>query len=180
MKTSRRVLAAGLLAVVLGCTPALNWREVALEGASAQALLPCKPDRATRSVPLGGRSTDLAVVGCNSAGMTFAVMTARAPAGTPPDDILAGWQQATLVNMQADPATVTRSDFRPAGGPALAHAQRVQARGRRADGQPVAAQAVWSVRTAPGGGTELLHAVVYGDPPQPDAADAFFDGLRWR
>lgn len=179
MMMLRMALAAFSLTALLACSPALNWREVALERSSAHALLPCKPERATRSVPLGGVATDLAVVGCEAAGATFAVMTATVPAGQAPDAVLAGWQQATLANMQADGASVQRSDYRPAGGLPLPHAQRVVAQGRRGDGRPVAAQAVWSAHAAPGGGTELLHAVVYADRPQPVAAQAFFDALGW-
>ncbi len=179
MTMLRVALAAPLLAALLACSPALNWREVALAGSSAHALLPCKPDRTTRSVPLGGAPTELAVAGCDAAGATFAVMTATVPAGQPPDAVLTGWQQATLANMQADAASVQRSDFRPAGGLPLPHAQRIVAQGRRGDGRPVAAQAVWSARTAPGGGTELLHAVMYADRANPAAADAFFGGLGW-
>lgn len=179
MTMLRLALAAPLLAALLACSPALNWRELALAGSSAHALLPCKPDRTTRSVPLGGAPTELSVAGCDAAGATFAVMTATVPAGQPPDAVLAGWQQATLANMQADAAGVQRSDFRPSGGLPLPHAQRIVAQGRRGDGRPVAAQAVWSAHAAPGGGTELLHAVVYADRPQPAAAKAFFDGLGW-
>ncbi|MBN9406783.1 MAG: hypothetical protein J0I00_15350 [Burkholderiales bacterium] len=180
MTMLRAALAAPLVMLLLACSPALNWREVALQRSSAHALLPCKPERATRSVPLGGVATELAVVGCDAAGATFAVMTASAPAGASPDAVLAGWQQATLANMQADAAQVQRSDFRPTGGLPLAHAQRIVAQGRRADGRAVAAQAVWSAHPAPeGGGIELLHAVVYAERADPVAADAFFAGLGW-
>ena len=175
----RAALAVPLLMALLACSPALNWREMGLQGSSAHALLPCKPERATRSVPLGGTPTELAVVGCDAAGATFAVMTATVPAGQPPDAVLAGWQQATLANMQADAAHVQRSAYRPIGGLPLPHAQRVVAQGRRGDGRAVAAQAVWSAHAAPAGGVELLHAVMYADRADPAAADAFFDGLGW-
>lgn len=145
---------------------------------AAAALLPCKPDRATRSVPLGGVDTDLHVAGCEAGGATFAVMTAALPAGRMPDEVLAGWQQATLANMQAE-GGVARQPFVPAGALPLPHAQRLAAQGRRADGQAVAAHAVWAARTAPGGGTELLHAVVYAPTPRPDVADTFFQSLAW-
>ncbi|MEZ5606483.1 MAG: hypothetical protein R3E52_05020 [Burkholderiaceae bacterium] len=180
MTMLRTALAAFLATLLLGCSPALNWREVGLPGSSAHALLPCKPERATRSVPLGGVPTELAVAGCDAAGATFAVMTASVPAGQPPDAVLAGWQQATLANMQAAAAQVQRSDFRPPGGLPLPHAQRIVAQGRRGDGRAVTAQAVWSARAAPeGGGVELLHAVMYAEHANPAAADAFFGGLGW-
>lgn len=175
-----RFLGAGGIALsALACTPALNWRTIALEASSASALLPCKPDRTEREVPLGGLPTRLAVVGCRNGAMTFAIMTAHLPAGSAPDAVLAGWQQATLANMRADAATVERSDFRPAGGLALAHAQRLQARGQGGDGRAVAAQAAWSARVAADGGTELLHAVVYAPQMDPEVGDAFLAGIRW-
>ena len=169
------VLGAALLA---GCTPSLNWREVGLPPTGVAALLPCKPDHAERSVPLGGVPTELAVSGCEAGGATFALMAAKLPAGRAPDEVLAGWQQATLANMQAG-GEVRRTDFRPPRGLPLAHAQRIAAEGRQAGGQPVAAQAVWTARAAEGGGTELLHAVMYAPRPQPEVADAFFAGIRW-
>lgn len=175
-----RLLAVGALALgLMACTPALNWREVSPGRSSARALLPCKPDQAIRSVPLGGVLTELNVIGCDVAGTTFAVMTATLEAGRAPDEVLAGWQQATLANMQADAASVLRTDFHPPGGLPLPHAQRVRASGRRGDGRVVVADAVWTARASAGGTTELLHAVTYADRPQPDATDAFFAGVRW-
>ena len=175
----RPALCAAVALAAAACTPSLNWREVRLAPTTAVALLPCKPDRAERSVPLGGEPTTLAVSGCEAGGATFALMAAKVPAGRAPDELLAGWQQATLANMQADAAHVQRSAYRPIGGLPLPHAQRVVAQGRRGDGRAVAAQAVWSAHAAPAGGVELLHAVMYADRADPAAADAFFDGLGW-
>ena len=180
----RRMLlhrAALVLAVALGaaaCTPTLDWREVRLTPSPAIALLPCKPDRTTRDVPLGGVPTALSVAGCDAGGATFALMTAQLPAGRDPDAVLAGWQQATLAHMRAQ-GTPERRPFTPPGARALPHAQRLTARGQRPDGRPVMAQAVWSAQPVAGGGTELLHAVVYAERLRPEAADAFFDAIRW-
>jgi hypothetical protein len=167
------------LGLLVACSPALNWRDVDLPGGGARGLLPCKPDRATRSVPLGGVDTPLSVVGCPAAGATFALMAASLPAGRTPDDVLAGWQQATLGNMKAT-GEVQRQPFHPPSALPLAHAQRLVAHGEGPDGRAVHAQAVWTARAAEGGGTELIHAVVYSDRPQSEVADAFFAGLKWR
>lgn len=175
-------LAPAVLAIALAlvaCTPALNWRELRDFGSSAALVLPCKPERTTRNVPLGGSPTELDVVGCAAGGATFAVMVAQLPAGQWPDEVLAGWQQATLANMQATPDSVRRSAFRPHGGLPLAQAQRVAAQGQHPDGRPVQLRAVWSAHSAAGGGTELLHAVLYAEQPQDDVADAFFGAIRW-
>ena len=178
MSASRSAVLAATLGLLLACTPTLNWRELRLAPTSAVALLPCKPDHAERSVPLGGVPTMLVVNGCEAAGATFALMTAAVPAGRTPDELLAGWQQATLANMQAGD-TVDRQPFHPPNALPLAHAERLAAQGRQADGSVVTAQAVWSARAAAGGGTELLHAVMYSAKPQADVADAFFAGIKW-
>jgi hypothetical protein len=178
MLLTRSCALAALTGALLACTPALNWRELRLPPTGALALLPCKPDHATRSVPLGGVPTELSVAGCEAGGATFAVMAATVPAGRQPDELLAGWQQATLTNMRAQ-GEPQRQPFQPPGGLPLPHAQRVVAQGQRADGRAVAAQAVWAARAAPGGGTELVHAVMYADQPQPGMADTFFAGLKW-
>ena len=167
------------LATLAACTPSLNWRDVPLPPTTAQGLLPCKPDHAERSVPLGGEPTQLVVAGCAAGGATFAVMTTLVAAGRAPDALLDGWQQATLTNMHAA-GDIARQPFHPAGGLPLAHAQRVAAAGQGPNGKPVHAQAVWSARAAAGGGTELLHAVVYSDRPLTEVADTFFAGLQWR
>lgn len=174
----RPALCAAVALAAAACTPSLNWREVRLAPTTAVALLPCKPDRAERSVPLGGEPTTLAVSGCEAGGATFALMAAKVPAGRAPDELLAGWQQATLAHMRAQ-GTPERRPFTPPGARALPHAQRLTARGQRPDGRPVMAQAVWSAQAAAGGGTELLHAVVYAERLRPEAADAFFDAIRW-
>ena len=176
---SYRLALCAIVALVAACTPSLNWRELRLAPTSAVALLPCKPDHAERSVPLGGAPTLLVVKGCEAGGATFALMTAQLPAGRAPDELLAGWQQATLANMRAS-GTSQKQAFRPPHGLPLAHAQRVVAEGQGANGGVVHAQAVWTARAAEGGGTELLHAVMYAARPQPAVADTFFEGIRWQ
>ena len=50
------------LALLLSaCSPALNWRLVRTEAASLTFLLPCKPDRASKVVPLGGQASTLSL-----------------------------------------------------------------------------------------------------------------------
>lgn len=179
VRAGRLAAALAVLAAVLGaCSPALNWRELPLPPTSASALLPCQPDHATRSVPLGGVPTELAVAGCEADGALFALMAATLPAGRAPDAVLAGWQQATLANWRVQ-GTPQRSAFVPAHGLPLAHAQRLVALGRHSDGRAVAAEAVWTAHAAPGGGTELLHAVVYAPSARPEVASTFFAGIKW-
>lgn len=158
-----------------GCSPSLNWRDVTIEGAGLRLQLPCKPDRTTRSVPLGGTPVELQVVGCEAGDAMVAVMTALPPPGSDPQALLQGWQQATLTNAQA---RLLRSEawHRPGQLP-LAAAQRIAAEGRRADGQAVHLQAVWGAM-AEGDRVRLLHAVVYAPQRRDEPANTLFDSLR--
>lgn len=158
------------------CSPDQNWRQVTFEGTALKVQLPCKPDRTTREVPLGGSPVQLAVVGCESGGAMLAVMTAPLPAGADAQAVLAGWQQATLAHLQAASPLQAEAWSRPGMLP-LAAAQRIRAQGRRADGQPVVAQAVWGAFTE-GEHLRVVHAVVYATKLAPELAQALFDGVQ--
>ena len=106
-------------------------------------------------------------------------MAAVLPEGQPVDEILAGWQQATLDNMHADASSVKRLPFRPLGGLALPHAQLLTMDGRQADGKPVRGQAAWTAHEAADGRMLLLHAVMYTQRKQDHAVDTFFETIRW-
>ena len=163
-------------ALLAACSPEQNWRQVTFESTTLKAQLPCKPDRTTREVPLGGAPVQLAVAGCESGGAMLAVMTAALPAGADAQAVLAGWQQATLANLQAGSAVQTDTWQRPGMLP-LGAAQRIQAQGRRADGQPVAAQAVWGAFPE-GDHLRVVHAVVYAGKIAPELPQGLFDGVQ--
>ena len=65
--------AAGLLAA---CAPALDWRDVRLEGSGVLLLFPCKPDSQTRTLSLAGASVRLSLHACSAAGSTWALAVA--------------------------------------------------------------------------------------------------------
>ena len=161
------------------CSPEHNWREIGFEGTSLKAQLPCKPDRTTRSVPLGGVPVDLQVAGCESAGAMLAVMTAPLPSGADAQGILLGWQQATLRNagvqvpLSADQQQIwTRRGFLP-----LTSSVHIQAKGQRADGQAVYVRAAWGA-VAEGGHVRLVHAVVYDRHDPAELAANLWDGIH--
>lgn len=179
MHALRSALLVLLAAMLWSCSPTFNWRDSQLALSSAGTLLPCKPDRTLTRVPLGGLPLELAMAGCKTASATFAVMAAHLPPGTDPDPVLAGWQQATLANMRADPTQLERRDWRPRGGLPLPHAQQIRAQGHGPGGDAVMARAGWAAHAEAGGGTELLHLVIYAAEVQDPALDAFFEAARW-
>jgi hypothetical protein len=160
------------------CSPDQNWRDVSLEGSSLKAQLPCKPDRTTRSVPLGGVPVDLQVVGCESGTAMVAVMTATLPAGADANAVMLVWQKATLDNarVQQPLASEPQAWHRPGQLP-LAASLRVQAAGLRPNGEAVRMDAVWGA-VAEGDRVRVVHAVVYDPKIQPEMANTLFDGIK--
>ena len=160
------------------CSPAQNWRDVTFEGTALKVQLPCKPDRTTRSVPLGVVPVELQVVGCESGAAMVAVMTAALPTGADASAVMAAWQKATLDNARVQPAqeTVRKTWHRPGHLP-LSASLRVQAPGLRANGEPVRMDAVWGA-VAEGDRVRLVHAVLYAPKIQPEMANTLFDGIK--
>ena len=171
---STAVLGALALAA---CSPAFNWREVRPDNTRLSFLLPCKPDKAEKVVPLGGQPTTLAMLGCDAGGATFAVAVAdlgntQGAASAAP--VLARWQQLTLDNMQADPATLSRLALKVAGAAGEPPVVRVQAQGRRVDGSAVTGQAAYFAQ-----GTQVFQVVMYAAKPNLEVADTFFSSLKF-
>lgn len=171
-------LVAALLTLA-ACSPTLNWREVRPENTGLTLLLPCKPDRAEKSVALAGQSAQLQMQGCDAGDATFAVAVATLADASHADAALAEWQQLTLVNMKAGPVGTSAGDtqvtsFRPAGMLTGPPALMVKAWGRRADGRAVAGQAAYFVR-----GPQLFQVVLYADAMNADTADTFFSSLKF-
>jgi hypothetical protein len=161
------------------CSPAQNWRDVALEGTTLKAQLPCKPDRTTRSVPLGGVVVDLHMVGCESDSAMVAVMTASLPAGVEPSAVMGAWQKATLDNVRVgQPLTAAQQQawHRPGQLP-LAASLRIQVLGQRANGEPVNMNAVWGA-VGEVDRVRLVHAVVYDSGPSVELANTLFEGIK--
>lgn len=172
----RHLVKLAVALVLLACSPALNWRGVALPEAGLSLSLPCKPDRATRPVDPGTGMVELSMVGCEADGATFALshmpLAHPAQAGA----ALARWRDAMRARMQAASGPQADTPFVLPHALALPQSVRMAARGVAPDGSAVFAEAVWFARLE-GGQARLFHAVVYARQPRPAVADTFFAGL---
>lgn len=172
------LLSAALL--LAACNPTFNWREVRPDNTGLTLLLPCKPDKAEKTVPLGGRQpVELRMLGCDAGDATFAVAVADIGDASRTEAVLAQWQALTLANMKAGPvgtgAGATQvSSFRPAGMPTGAPALLVKAQGSRADGRAVAGQAAYFSR-----GSQIFQVVLYADAMSAEVAETFFSSLKF-
>ena len=169
-------LPAGLAALLAlaACSPALNWREVRPEGTRLNLLLPCKPDKAQKLVPLGGRATSLAMLGCDADGATFAVATADVGDAAQAASVLALWQELALANMKAAPASRQMLPLTLPGTAPGTPVTRLQAQGQRADGSAVSTQAAYFAQ-----GSQLFQVVIYAPRIAPEAAETFFSSLKF-
>ncbi len=170
---TRAVALAALLLSVSACSPTFNWRELRVDGTPLLALMPCKPESATRPVPLGGAGaapTELHMHSCEAGGLRFAVAWADVgqPAQVAP--ALAAWRSASLQAIRVAPAAACEWAVKLAGaGPV----QGVTAQGIDPQGQPVQSRAVYFAQ-----GTQVFQAAVYGPRLPDEALDAFFAGLQ--
>ena len=155
------------------CSPAFNWREVRPENTRLQVLLPCKPDKAEKVVPLGGQATTLSMLGCDAGGATFAVAVADVGDAAQAASVLALWQELTLANMKAAPDTRQVIDQKIIGASAAVPIVRVQAQGQRADGTAVSGQAAYFAQ-----GSQVFQVVLYAPKIAPDVAETFFSSLK--
>lgn len=170
----RRSWSWALAAVLVGCSPALNWREVRIGTAPLRLLLPCKPDRAERDVVMGGVELPLLMLGCAADGVTFAVSHVRAPDAAAAQALLEGWKRVVLLHLQAH--DVAEQAWIPAGAWQMPQSVRLLALGRGTDGRTVMLQAAW-FGVIDAAGVHLFHAIVLSPRPRPEAADAFLAGL---
>jgi hypothetical protein len=164
------VLAAALLGA---CSPTFNWREVPIADDGLVALLPCKADRATRSLPLGaGTSITVDMTGCEAGGATFAVAHATAEDAAQAERWMSAWRAATRSQLAGRPATEAPASLpRAAASPAP-----VRLDVQEPAGSPPAHMLWFAQQQA--GRVALYQATVLGRPASADALPTFFEGLR--
>jgi hypothetical protein len=167
----RLLLCATLLSAPLAaCTPALDWREVRVEGGNATALFPCKPKSQSRQAALAGAPTRMTLLSCEAGGHTFALAHAELADPARVGPALAEMAAALGANLQAGP--VRAEPVVVAGMTPNAQARRLWIDGTMPDGTPVEEHAALFAR-----GTRVYQAAVLG--PRPGAAaQTFLDSLR--
>jgi len=169
----RRHGAAGVAALavaLVGCAPALDWRQMQPEGWTIGVALPCRPSQVVRSLPLAGAPVSMAMLSCSADDHLFAVAAADLGDPSRVGPALQAMGAAARGNLRA-----TVQAEAPAGVPGMtprAEARRWRLAGQRPDGQAVRMQVLVFAH-----GTRVYQATVLG----PDADDAragpLFDGL---
>jgi len=170
--TKAWVAAALACAALVGaCSPTYDWREARSESGNLRAMLPCKPERASRPVALDGREVSLKAMACEAGGATFAVFEAQLMEPGSAGKVLSQWNAVTLARLRSTGSSV--APFRPAGAFDIPQSVQVRAVGRRPDGSAVQSHAAYFGR-----GTHVFQAVIYAQAIRPEMAEPFFGGLK--
>jgi hypothetical protein len=168
----RRWVAAALpcwVMLVGACSPTYNWRDLRPEGAPLQALMPCKPETATRPVPMLGQPTDLHMYSCEAGGLTFAVAWAEVSGASRASEALAQWQTASLAAIRVAPEAATTWVPRVAGADEV---HGVHALGSNHQGQAWVTHAAYFSQ-----GSTVYQAAIYGPKMSEQVTTTFFEGL---
>jgi hypothetical protein len=167
---------AALLLCALGlaaCSPTFNWRETRPDGTALQALLPCKPDAAQRSVPLLGSPTELHLLSCEAGGLRFALAWADIGDPSQAGTALAAWRSASLAAIRvSSPPGDEASTAWTAEVPGASATLGVSAQGQDPGGAAVQTRTVYFAH-----GAQVYQAAVYGERLPTQALDTFFGGL---
>lgn len=159
--------AAGLLSA---CSPSLNWRTWSANETPLQALIPCKPDVAQRTVKLGEASANLHLHSCDNDGLRYALAWVVVPPALDAKKVMAQWHQASARSLNSQQPGLS-VDGPPVRG--ASHTAWWQLKGQDHRGQVVLSQVVYFTD-----GQRVYQAAVYGQPWDELAIAPFWEGLK--
>lgn len=168
-----RAAALAVVPVLIACSPTFNWRDWAIASTPLQTLMPCKPEQASREVPLLGNPVELHMHSCETGDLRFAV--AWADVGNPArvSEALSAWRAASLQTLRVASSSTAQGLDWPVRLDGASSVQGVQAQGTDPQGLAVQARmAYFSV------GTQVFQVAVYGHRLPDDVVEPFFSGLR--
>ena len=165
------IVALGLTCALSACTPTLNWRDIRPADSAASMLFPCKPDRFTRSVVLGGERVQMALNSCAAGDVIYAVSHAELSDAAHVTSAVQAMHSAAASNLGGS-ATVVSPLLVPGITP-NSLSQRWAVNGQRADGNAVEQQF-----TVFSGGLKVYQISVIGQKLDPAATDTFFGSLK--
>lgn len=160
-----------LLAGLVACSPALDWREVRADDGALTALFPCRPERRARTVVVADDNVQMEMAVCAASGSTYAVafIDLHDPAAV--TGALEALRRAAVVNLGGGtPRTVP---FALGGMTPNPQAARFVVAGHLPDGAAVQEHAALFVK-----GLRIYQASVIGKAPTPEAVETFIAGLK--
>jgi hypothetical protein len=162
----------GVLAAMVACSPALDWRDLKPVGTGLSAQMPCRASTHSRPVVLASRTQTLNLLSCSAADSTWGLSWTEVADPQTLGDILVAMRQASLANIGARETSLTA--YAVPGASTHLQSGRFKSEGRRPDGSVVMQDVVLFTR-----GLTVFQATVLTTKPQAGAADEFFGALRF-
>ena len=170
------------LVCLCGCSPVFNWRDITVTN-DLRALLPCKPERATRNLEIPGiERMSVSMTGCPAGDATFALAQAEATSAAQAVTWVTAWKASTRAQWpdarQTEVvATIAGADPASSSRLSIVHDADTAA-GTQVAEQPLRAEMLWFTRTVDATHVTVYQAMVLGKPSADDAVATFFEGLR--
>jgi hypothetical protein len=168
-----RMASGGILVGALGCSPALDWREMRPEGTELAVAMPCRPAKEQHEFDLAGRRVVMRLLACRSDGALFGLGHVRLP-----DATLAGAALTALAGAAHSNARGTVNEGGPAQVPGMTPLP--QARQWRWAGTGPDGKAVTAWVTVFAYGPNVYQATVVGTPADEALARHFRSALAVR
>jgi len=168
----RGFLALAAVQVTAACTPAWNWRSVALPGTQLVTELPCRPARFQRAVTVAGVPLELFMLSCEAGGVTYGVATADVVDPAHVDAVLFALRDGAAASIRSSGSgsgALNPGGVTPFKGNSSAHLH-----GQRPDGEAIDESIRVFAR-----GTRVFQASAVGATLPEAALKPFEDGLRF-
>ena len=159
--------------MLLGCSPALDWREINPEGDGAGALFPCRPENRVRQVNLSNQVMEMHLASCTAGGSNYALSRLDASDPMKVGPLMQQLYSLASSNIGGAPGSV--GPYSVPGMTPSELARRLTVKGVRGDGTSIEANAVFFTR-----GSVVYQATVVGSQIDQEAADTFFAALKVR
>ncbi len=167
------VLVGVLAAMLSGCSPTLDWRQVRPEGSGVTMLFPCRPARVERRVRVGDDTLLMRLHSCSAGGASFSLAVADAGQPDRVAPLLAALRSGAIANVGGVASAAASAPV--AGATPNAQEGRLRIDGRLPDGRSVVEHAAFFGR-----GVTLCQATVLtiDKPVTTETLGTFFDALR--
>jgi hypothetical protein len=131
--------------------------------------LPCKPDRAQRSLRLAERDVTISMAGCEADGAIFAVSHIQQPDAASANSVARDWRAVTLANIRA--TSISEVPLAPVTGATAT--TLLSAQGVRPDASAVGVRVTWLVA-----GDDVFHIAAYASRLRPEQTDSLFSDIK--
>lgn len=133
----RRTVLGAISLIAMGCSQAIDWREMRPEGTELAVAMPCKPGKYEDAVLLAGQRVQMRVFACRSNGALFALGHVRLADATQAGAALASLAEAAQSNERG--AVADRQPAQVAGMTPLPQARQWRWDGAGRDEGPATA-----------------------------------------